>query len=539
MENGRKIMAYFWATLSVASAITLVGYSFSQVLIEKSVTSVTKNKFIGWTREDEEKNKDRYLKDALLKDAIEKSKTDSVLFYKITTNGVITRFSLVAHIMKILELNPNKEIRIFAIDALNLDEAFFNQKDKFPNLKFRYFDESFLESSVDTYVKYDFNVKFLEEVIQEFGDDKKIDGYFDDYSFMTKILLYVNGLNAPINRLQIYNEFSLFAKLESMNFFSDGTKSVEFFEEPIKKAFLLSNNLYDSESKNYANAKMMRENVKNNKISKEEFLKGNNALLFLTSLITNDFSNSSSTKYFLPTTDFISEINRPDGNNYKNGTNDVFSPFNSLNLDVISFIKNLNQKDIKQILKIKEDFDPSYYIGEMNGKDNYVYAGTLLDTPTTLRSNANTLIAIRKYAQKTTPNIENHDKIVVWFKGHPRDTSNIQAKLKDEVKKITNGADDGSWIRVLDHEIPFEFYSVFNVFTPDPSMNKNVFIFTSYSTLVMMSYAENQGNEIAKIIIDNSSIYSINRIINLYGENSKIFPKDKLTTLEDFENSNS
>ncbi|MGL5733098.1 MAG: hypothetical protein ACRCXE_03440, partial [Metamycoplasmataceae bacterium] len=313
MANSKKIRASLAVAVSTLSAVTFIGYSFSQVLLDKATTSITENKQIGWTRDDEDKSKDRYLKNALELDAQEKAHSDSVLFYKISTNGVITRFSVVAHIMRILELNPDKEIRVYAVDSLNLNTEFFEDKDKFPNFKFKYFDKSFLESSIDNFVKYNYNIQFLEEVYEEFGSDKKIDGYFDDYSFFTKILLYINGLNSPRDRLEMWNQFSLLSKLETTSFISDGTHSIEFFYEEIKKAFLLSDNLYDSETMNYSNAKLMRERMKKGEVTKEEFLKGNNALLYLTSLITFDKEEPKTSKYFLPTTDFIGEMNRTSG----------------------------------------------------------------------------------------------------------------------------------------------------------------------------------------------------------------------------------
>lgn len=527
MQKTKKIMMIFLLSFSSMASIALIGYSVSKILMEKTTTITTSNKLIGWTREDETNSEGRYLKDALLNDAIEKANTDSVLFYKITTNGVITRFSFVAHVMKVLELNPNKTIRIFAIKALNLDIEYFKQ---FKNVEFNYFDESLIE----TYVKYDFNVEFLESVYKEFGPNTKIDGYLDDYSYMEKILLYLKGINSPIYRLQIYDEFALFSKLQTINFFSDGTKSVEYFSETIKKAFLLSGNLYDQNQKNYVKAKNIREGVRNETIDKKEFIEGNNALLFLTSLITADFSDINKGKYFLPTTDFIGEVNRPDGNNFKDGRNDVFSPYNSLNLNVIEFIRTLNQKDIKKIMKISETFDPKYYIDQMNGFDNYIYAGTLLDTPDRVKNNIETLLAIKKYAETDTSS-QNPNKIRVWFKGHPRD-KDIEKKLRDAIIELTSGQDDGSWIMVLDHTVPFEFYSIFDVFSPDPINNKKVFVFTTYSTLVLMMYAAQLDKEITKIIIDNSSLYSYDKIVDLYGKDSKIFPSDKLTTLEEFRN---
>ncbi|MGL5205452.1 MAG: hypothetical protein ACRC7B_00865, partial [Metamycoplasmataceae bacterium] len=454
----------------------------------------------------------------------------------ISTTGVITRFSVVAHIMRVLELNPNKIIRIYAVDNINLNPDYFNNKDRFPNVQFKYFEKSDLESSVDTFTKYNYNIQFLEEVYEEFGQNQKIDGYFDDYSFVQKILLYINGLNIPVNRLKIYDEFSLLSKLESMSFLSDGTLSVEYYQQQLKQAFLLADNLYDSETQTYANAMLMKQRMKNDDITKEEFLKGNNALLYLTSLITFDIENVNSSKYFLPTTDFIGELNRFGSENYKHGTEDVFSPYNGLNLDIMSMIKGLNQKDIRGILKIDEGFDPQIYISEMNNHNNYVYAGALMDNLDNAISNARTLLAIKRYAISTTPEITEQEKIFVWFKGHPRD-NDILEKLVSAVKRVTNGADDGSWVRVLDHKVPFEFYSVANVFVSDPDTNKKVFLFTTYSTLILTNYAEEPRAEIAKILVDNATIYSYQGIVNLYGADSKIFPGDKLTTLKDFEES--
>ncbi|MGL5591045.1 MAG: hypothetical protein ACRDCH_03185 [Metamycoplasmataceae bacterium] len=536
MEKNKKLMATLAVTLSTISAVTFVGYSFSQVLIDKASTSITDNIEIGWTRDDEKNNENRYLKNALEQDAQEKAMTDTVLFYKISTIGVITRFSVVAHIMRILELNPNKIIRIYVVDSINLDPEYFNNKDKFPNVQFKYFEKTDLESSIDNFAKYNYNIQFLEEVYEEFGPNQKIDGYFDDYSFAQKIILYVNGLNTPINRLKIYNEFSLLSKLESMSFISDGTWSVEFFKQQLKQAFLLADNLYDSETQTYANAMLMKDRMKNDDITKEEFLQGNNALLYLTSLITFDREKVNSSKYFLPTTDFIGEMNRLGSKNYKHGADDIFSPYNAQNLDVMSMIKKLDQEAIRQILKIDQGFDPEIYIAEMNNHNNYVYAGSLMANLENAISNGKTLLAIKKYAIATTPEVSEQEKIVVWFKGHPRDNDILQ-KLVDAVKRITNGTDDGSWIRVLDHKVPFEFYSVANVFVSDPEANKKVFLFTTYSTLVLTNYAEEPRAEIAKIIVDNSSLYSYQTIVDIYGENSKIFPEDKLTTLKDFEES--
>ncbi|MGL5592087.1 MAG: hypothetical protein ACRDCJ_01870, partial [Metamycoplasmataceae bacterium] len=421
MEKNKKLLATLAVALSTISAVTFIGYSFSQVLMDKASTSITDNIEIGWTREDEKNNESRYLKNALEQDAQEKAHTDTVLFYKISTIGVITRFSVVAHIMRILELNPNKIIRIYVVDSINLDPEYFNNKDKFPNVQFKYFEKTDLESSIDNFAKYNYNIQFLEEVYEEFGPNQKIDGYFDDYSFAQKIILYVNGLNTPINRLKIYNEFSLLSKLESMSFISDGTWSVEFFKEQLKQAFLLADNLYDSETQTYANAMLMKDRMKNDDITKEEFLQGNNALLYLTSLITFDREKVNSSKYFLPTTDFIGEMNRLGSKNYKHGADDIFSPYNAQNLDVMSMIKKLDQEAIRQILKIDQGFDPEIYIAEMNNHNNYVYAGSLMANLENAISNGKTLLAIKKYAIATTPEVSEQEKIVVWFKGHPRD----------------------------------------------------------------------------------------------------------------------
>ncbi|MGL5643657.1 MAG: hypothetical protein ACRCW3_02685, partial [Metamycoplasmataceae bacterium] len=125
MEKNKKLLATLAVALSTISAVTFIGYSFSQVLMDKASTSITDNIEIGWTREDEKNNESRYLKNALEQDAQEKAHTDTVLFYKISTIGVITRFSVVAHIMRILELNPNKIIRIYVVDSINLDPEYF------------------------------------------------------------------------------------------------------------------------------------------------------------------------------------------------------------------------------------------------------------------------------------------------------------------------------------------------------------------------------------------------------------------------------
>ena len=528
MNKKNKILMPILLVFSVASTIALISYSFASSVIQTSNILTTKNKEIGWTREDESKNIDRYLNDALAEDVLQKANTNSVLFYKIEGYGVIPKFAFISHMMEVLKINPKKEIRIYANEKLNLNMDYFKQ---FPNVVFTFFPDN----TIDSYAAYEFGSEFLQEVYSEFGQDKIIDGYFDDTSFFRKIEIYLSGiLTTPKSRLEIYNEFHQMAQLNTINFFSDGTASIEYFREEIKKSFLISNNLYDKTKNNYINAKQMREGVKNGTISKKDFIQDNNALLFLTSLVTIDFDDINKTKYFFPTTDFIEEVNRKDDNhNFDNYENDVFSPFNSLNMNLNKFISGVNQKDIMSVLKIKENFDPQFYIDKMNNNLNYVYAGGMMRTTDLADANARVLLAIKANAIKEYPNNSN---IIVWFKGHPRD-KDILSKLQDAVIRLTNGQDQGEWINVLDHEVPFEFYSISGVFSPDILNKKEVFVFTTYSSLVLTMHGANQSDYIAKIIIDNESFFSYNRIIEIYGMNSTIFPSNKLTTLEDFQNS--
>jgi hypothetical protein len=307
--------------------------------------------------------------------------------------------------MKILELNPNKIIRVVSIDKLDLDYDYFKQ---YPNVEFEIISETDLEATAT----YAFNLDYLQLIYDEYGTDKKVDAYFDDTTYMHKIELYLRGFNSPLDKSIIYNEFILLGKLESINFFADGTKSVEYFTQFFKHAFLLSNNLYNSTDKNYTNAKLIREDVKADKMSQSEFIKNNNALLFLTSFLTIDFTQPNKNKYFLPTTDFIPEINRlEDNDNYKDGENDFFSPYNSQNLNIISFIKNLDQLAVRKILKIDKSFDPEYYIKQMNNNKNYIYSGGPMSTQDRIDSNIRVLVSIKNYANKHHPT--ESDKIIV------------------------------------------------------------------------------------------------------------------------------
>ena len=526
----KKLIVPSLLSLTLLSSAVLCSYAFAQVVIEKDKTTRTNNELINWSRQDEVSAEARYVKDALLKDAQEKAATTSVLFYKITNPSVITRFSFISHIMKILELNPDKRVHIQAINTLNLDMGYFEQ---YPNVVYDVLYETVLTS----YTTYEYNLDPLQDIYDSYGEDQAIDGYFDDFTYVQKIGLYLRGFNTPLDRLKIYNEFILLGKLDTINFFPDGTKSVEYFIEFYKKAFMLSNNLYDPIEKNYTNAKLMREGVKQGLVSKEEFLKGNNALLFLTSMLTMDFKDPNKSKYFLPTTGFISEVNREGENpNFKNTNEgqDFFSPYNSQNIDIINFMKSLNQVDLRNILKIKADFNPEFYIQQMNNNKNYIYSGGKMNDQARIDNNVKVLVAIKNYASKQHPGQE--DQVIVWFKGHPSD-NDILEKLQNRIQVLYPG-DKGEWIKVLDHQVPFEFYSIYDVFASDPLNNKEVYLFSTYSTLVMMMYASGQEKDIVKIIIDPTTIYSIERIKEVYGSDSKIFSGKKLTTLADFEKQN-
>lgn len=86
-------------------------------------------------------------------------------------------------------------------------------------------------------------------------------------------------------------------------------------------------------------------------------------------------------------------------------------------------------------------------------------------------------------------------------------------------------SDNGSWLFTIDPKIPYEIYLTNGTFSNNIKKNKEVFLYTTFSTINLFLYAEDQGLKmVEKILLSKNEI---NDIEFMFGEETKIFPKEK------------
>ncbi|MGL5357736.1 MAG: hypothetical protein ACRC9U_01595 [Metamycoplasmataceae bacterium] len=465
-------------------------------------------------------------KNALLEDTNQKATSDSVLVYFINWNAVFHRFGIVSHLIKILEKNPQKEIYFFHRSNAKIDLSEITNNSKYSNFHYFNFTSSFNFTDFNSFFSQEF---FPQEIIKTINDlekkqNKKIDFYADDYLLLNSIKFLMDELN----KTSFYNisgwnkvkerfakNFSILNGVNSVNLFADGTASMNFFSNTLYDAFLFSGNKLESNNKYLSQTITDSSGI-------NDF---HDLMLYLLSFVTTNEkgNNIQTTKYFLPTRQMVNEANFPDSillNNKKE--NDFFNPYNSLEADLISFCKALNIES-KQLLNnvfSKEKLNENDFLF-MENNTNYIYSGRLLNMPDIVLAEARKLLEIKKIATNN-PNIKNYNII---FKGHPRDEiQDIIDKLKVAIKRL-DPSDNAEWLHVINPKIPYEIYLVNGIFSNDPSKNKIVKLFTTFSTINLFLYAEDPSlDNIENILVNQKEVDDINYY---FTSNSLIFPKNK------------
>lgn len=523
MNKFKKQKKYSLIFSSLIAATSFAALTFSAILLTSNSIGLTKQKnnkinFIG------SKKQSYDYKNALEKDVIQKSKSDSVLLYYINWYAVFHRFGSSSHLIKILELNPNKEIYFIARKNVNLDLSHIeNNKEKFPNFNFVNIDDSISVGDINFITNGDYFPFEVESIIDTINmQNKKIDFYSDDYFVLKPIETITKNLqnteyydSAKWNQIikNIYSNFKKLKKMNSINLFADGTASSDFYSNSLYNSFLFSGNKIE-------NDKYLSEDIE---LVDKEIDDAQNLLLFLSSLITtnNKGNNVQKTKFFLPTTQMIDEINDPKVPALKTNNEDFFNPYNSLEANLINFCSTFNVESWALLNSVFYNgiFNPSDY-EFMNNNNNYVYSGRLL-------SDTNIDEEVRKILQiKSSIKADGVSKYNIIFKGHPRDESEqkTQIKLRKRINELDK-SDDGSWLFAINPKIPYEIYMANGTFDNNMEKNKIVKLYTTHSTINLFLYAEDSKlNKIQKILINHKEKEAI---LHSFGEDSKIFPKSK------------
>lgn len=520
---------------------------------------------------------------AIYQDAFEKATYDpnSILVYSIYWFGVFHRFGLVSHILSVLEINPNQKIYVMETSKKNdyspLLESNPDGTRKYPNVKivesapgFDSIDGVWLLSN-----RFITPIDFFKDIYKE-NPDAKIHGYFADFTILEVIKNFFNGSNLPILKKNIHDYWGMFNKFDSLSIFADGTASVDFFDTTFYNYLLkagigeyteMASNTPGTTKFEYKEAANFRKQFLESQNKGEDFthkfLEKNNAIMYIASLITTkDFNNDNEypikdasgnavqykdSKFFLPTTEFITDVNRPGSTHLETSNNDFFNPYNSYEADLIESLKNLPKNkfdELTKILKAKDVFANENLNNDMKNKINVVYSGTLLNNKdaspsaqkTTRKAEIDNLRAIKILVQRENPGKD----VQIIYKGHPRD--NTAAAIKDifaETIKEFNITDiTVPEILVVDPAIPYDLYLVSGLFDSDPTIGKVVKLYSSYSTILWFLFADGRSDDMIKIAISEDSQFNSKYIENIYGLNSRIFNtiggtgNDKITTTE-------
>ena len=525
---------------------------------------------------------------AIYQDAFEKATydPDSILVYSIYWFGVFHRFGLVSHILSVLEINPDQKIYVMETSKKNDYSTLLALKPdgtrKYPNVKivesapgFDSTDGVWLLSN-----RFITPIDFFKDIYKE-NPNARIHGYFADFTILEVIKNFFNGSNLPILKKNIHDYWGMFNKFESLSIFADGTSSVDFFDTTFYNYLLkagigeytemVSNvpGISKFEYKEAANfRKQFLESQKKGEDFTHKFLEKNNAIMYIASLITTkDFNNDNEypvpdissgkpvqvqykdSKFFLPTTEFIRDVNRKGSTFLKTSNDEFFNPYNSYEADLIESLKKLPKEkfdELTKILKAKDVFADKTLSEKMKGKINVVYSGTLLnndsvslsDQKATRKSEIDNLRAIKILVENENP-LEK-EKVQIIFKGHPRDKTAEAIKEAFKQTIIENNITDIAVpnILVVDPAIPYDLYLVSGLFDSNPAFDKVVKLYSSYSTIIWFLFADGRSDDIIKIAISEDTKFNSKYIENIYGLDSRIFNtlggsgNNKLTTTQ-------
>lgn len=522
---------------------------------------------------------------AIYQDAFEKATydPDSILVYSIYWFGVFHRFGLVSHILSVLEINPDQKIYVMETSNKNDYSTLLALKPdgtrKYPNVKivesapgFDSTDGVWLLSN-----RFITPIDFFKDIYKE-NPNARIHGYFADFTILEVIKNFFNGSNLPILKKNIHDYWGMFNKFESLSIFADGTSSIDFFDTTFYNYLLkagigeytemVSNvpGISKFEYKEAANfRKQFLESQKKGEDFTHKFLEKNNAIMYVASLITTkDFNNDNEyplkdatnmpvqykdSKFFLPTTEFIRDVNRKGSTFLKTSNDEFFNPYNSYEADLIESLKKLPKEkfdELTKILKAKDVFADKTLSEKMKGKINVVYSGTLLnndsvslsDQKATRKSEIDNLRAIKILVENENP-LEK-EKVQIIYKGHPRDKTAEAIKEAFKQTIIENNITDIAVpnILVVDPAIPYDLYLVSGLFDSNPAFDKVVKLYSSYSTIIWFLFADGRSDDIIKIAISEDTKFNSKYIENIYGLDSRIFNtlggsgNNKLTTTQ-------
>lgn len=470
------------------------------------------------------------------------AKDDSILFYNVSFGGTAHKYVPIAHMLRVLQLNPKKQIffffneRTFSADFSALENKI--NSSEYANLKIIKYNKSKDFEYDATPIDY-----FKSEIKDNNLDKSKIVFIGDEYIFLRRLENYVNDVKIDMN--DFIENCLLFFDFREVNMISDGTISTDFFNNNFFQYFVNNSNYFklNKDKKIYEDSiNFMKWFNKKTEIEKENYIRSKEIdivilmwyflLASYNNINHNDFVN---VKFYLPSLKIVQDVNNSSSNNLSlNDKYDLFfNPYESKNLNFISLLSNLNsdtKKIFLQTLNISsidiESLDKYEFI--FNDSYNIVYSGSMIsNNQDSLNNQVQTLISIYKENQK-----ENNLKI--WYKAHPREVANYDFLLKNEL--IKEGYEEvANSINFLNKTLPMEILISQPYMKSNKEKNREVKFYSGFSTTTLYFYSNNQENDLKRIIVNPSEERDI---INRFGDpkHSTIFNSKITIKLSDFQN---
>lgn len=474
---------------------------------------------------------------------------DSILFYDISFIAVSHKYVPIAHMLRVLQINPNKRIYLFFNKTYY--EPDFNQilnSNKFKNLNIIEYSTSEMISDVNNgsfYYGYEGIAEYKQVIKNNNIDPSKIVFFSNEYYFLNRLYGYVNNKKVEVD--SFIQDYLLFYSFRELNMIADGTASTKFFDNDFFNYFLKNQDYFkfDEDKNIYPLAiKFMNYFSKLNEQEKINFIKYNEEMditqiffyLFTASHNNNDKNTFTKTTFYIPTLLLVEDVNNESSTNLSNNDqyNLFFNPYETKNLNFISLLSGLDKEHRNLFLKtinLEETTINSLdsYETLFNNSYNVVYSGSKIsNNPEALNQQAKTLISIYK------ENYDYKDNIKIWFKGHPRETKGYQDILRNEIQ-LQGYPELANNIYFLNEVIPMEIFVSQDFLKSDPIKNRIVKFYSSYSTICLYMYSNNQQNDLKRVIVSKEQISDINKRFG-NSEYSKIFNSNILISLEEFQN---
>ena len=449
--------------------------------------------------------------------------------YNISWVAVLHKYGSILHLLSVLQNNPNKEIYVYAHDKNDMNIQLLKpivDSNKFSNLHVE------VVPWTDPHGWFNYDSAIIEEKIREIkGNNKKVDIYLDDYRLLKPLSKYREIIddetevkNANIN---IMNKFAFLGLCRSVNMFADGTASWGFFSSKIYELINYLSIPYDWSTQSYPKINELRREMYVNGISnlsfKDELFSG---LIILQSLVSANYKDENGiqvSKFFLPGTDTILDLNSSASLNSQEIKRQVFDPYYSLDASIIMSYKNLSEESKNLFHAIFNVTPQSKEF--MNGKTSIIYSGRNIADhgDDVLTAEAKRIINLYKINGGLTDN-----NVQVVFKGHPRDTDDYDNKIKNKITQLDSSLNPDVWLKFLNRKIPMEYYVFDGFLSSDATVNRKVIYYSGLSTIFYFLQAAGLDKDVKNVIVSNSDM---NNILKWNGYPSRVF-KDQIILSE-------